>query len=52
MIVPAPWQREQGWEIEKRPWPSDSMPRPLQRGQTIGDVPGLAPVPAQVGQRS
>ena len=52
MIVPAPPQREHGWLIENRPWPSTSIPRPLQRGQTIGAVPGLAPLPEQVGQRS
>ena len=28
------------------------MPRPSQRGQTIGEVPGSAPLPPQVGQRS
>ena len=52
MTVPAPPQREHGVEIENRPWPSISTPRPAQRGQTIGAVPGLAPVPPQVGQRS
>ena len=26
------------------------MPRPSQRGQTRGEVPGLAPLPSQVGQ--
>jgi hypothetical protein len=50
MIVPDPWQREQGWEIEKIPWLSASTPVPLQTGQTFGEVPGLAPVPWQVGQ--
>src|SRR3954468_21484617 len=48
MIAPVPPQREHGWEIENRPWPWDSMPRPWQRGQTCGAVPGLAPVPRQV----
>jgi hypothetical protein len=43
--VPLPWQFEQGWEIEKIPWLSDSIPRPLQTGQTLGLVPGLAPLP-------
>ena len=48
MTVPAPPQREQGWEMENMPWPCVSIPRPSQRGQTIGVVPGLAPVPRQV----
>src|SRR5438270_7612551 len=50
MIVPVPPQREQGAEIENIPWPSVSTPRPWQRGQTLGAVPGLAPVPWQVVQ--
>ena len=50
--VPAPWQRVHGWEIENRPWPCDSTPRPWQRGQTFGSVPGFAPVPWQVAQRA
>ena len=49
ITVPVPLQFEHGWEIEKIPWLSDSIPRPLQTGQTFGDVPGLAPVPWQVG---
>ena len=44
MIVPVPWQLEQGWEIEKIPWLWASTPRPSQTGQTLGVVPGLAPV--------
>ncbi len=32
------------------PCPCVSMPRPSQRGQTVGVVPGLAPVPWQVSQ--
>ena len=52
MIVPEPPQREHGWEIEKAPWPCVSTPRPSQRGQTIGVVPGFAPVPWQVSQRA
>ena len=51
ITVPPPPQREHGWEIEKSPCPCDSMPRPWQRGQTLGVVPGLAPDPPQVGQR-
>src|ERR1700752_3589874 len=49
MIVPEPPQREHGWEIENIPWPCVSIPRPSQRGQTVGCVPGFAPVPWQVG---
>src|SRR5262245_34057411 len=47
---PRPPQRGHGWVIEKKPWLSESMPLPWQRGQTVGDVPGLAPVPPQVAQ--
>ena len=47
---PAPPHCGQGWLIEKKPWLSVSMPRPPQRGQTTGIVPGLAPVPLQVLQ--
>jgi hypothetical protein len=45
ITVPVPWQLEHGWEIEKIPWLWDSIPRPLQTGQTFGEVPGFAPVP-------
>src|SRR3954452_25083386 len=48
MTVPAPPHCEHGCEMEKRPWPWLSMPRPWQRGHTRGLVPGLAPVPAHV----
>src|SRR4051794_2870150 len=48
MIAPLPPHMEQGCEIENRPWPWDSTPRPWQRGHTFGDVPGFAPVPWQV----
>ena len=48
MTVPEPPQRVHGRVIENRPWPSDSTPRPLQTGHTIGVVPGSAPVPRQV----
>ena len=47
--MPEPWHLEQGWEIEKIPWLWASIPRPSQAGQTFGLVPGLAPVPLQVG---
>ena len=50
MIWPAPPHCGQGWLIEKKPWLSESIPRPLQRGQVIGVVPGFAPVPLQVLQ--
>ena len=50
ITVPEPWQLEHGWDIEKMPWLWDSRPRPLQTGHTRGAVPGLAPVPWQVGQ--
>ena len=43
--VPVPPHFEHGCEIEKSPWPCDSIPRPWQREQTVGEVPGLAPVP-------
>jgi hypothetical protein len=43
--VPVPPQSEHGCEIEKRPCDCASTPRPLQREQTVGWVPGFAPVP-------
>jgi hypothetical protein len=45
ITVPEPLQFEHGWEIEKIPWLWDSMPRPSHTGQTLGVVPGFAPVP-------
>src|SRR4051794_37760351 len=50
MTVPEPPQRVQGCEIENSPCPCDSTPRPWQRGQVFGAVPGLAPVPVHVVQ--
>src|SRR3954462_10553109 len=50
ITVPEPPQREHGRVIENSPWPSDSTPRPWQTGQTLGEVPGRAPVPRHVGQ--
>src|SRR3954462_8415400 len=47
--VPVPPHFEHGCEIEKRPWPCCSIPRPWQREQTVGDVPGFAPEPLPVG---
>src|SRR3954466_3046314 len=52
MIWPAPPHCGQGWLIEKRPCPCDSTPRPSQRGQVVGEVPGLAPPPLQVAHRA
>ena len=52
MTWPEPPHCGHGWLIEKKPWLWASMPRPSQRGQTIGAVPGSAPLPPQVGQRS
>ena len=40
MIVPEPPHCEHGWEMENIPWPWVSMPRPSQRGQMVGVVPG------------
>ena len=40
--MPVPLQREHGWLIENTPWPCASTPRPLQTGQTFGEVPGRA----------
>jgi hypothetical protein len=45
MTVPAPPQRVHGWLIEKKPWLSEVTPRPLQTGQIVGAVPGVAPEP-------
>src|ERR671911_2814065 len=50
ITLPWPPHSGQGWEIEKTPWLWASIPRPSQRGQTRGAVPGFAPVPEQVGQ--
>src|SRR3954451_13626901 len=47
--VPVPPHLEHGCEIEKRPCPCCSIPRPWQREHTVGEVPGLAPDPLQVG---
>jgi hypothetical protein len=51
MIVPLPPHCEHGWEIENRPCPSASTPRPWHLGQISGAVPGLAPVPRRDGER-
>src|SRR5690242_3355589 len=48
MTVPVPLQREHGRVTENTPWPWASTPRPAQTGQTLGDVPGRAPVPRHV----
>ena len=52
MCWPVPPHSGQGWLIEKKPWPWESMPRPWQRGQVSVLVPGSAPDPEQVGQVS
>src|SRR3954463_2678185 len=52
MISPRPPHLEQGWLIEKKPWLCPSPPRPPQRSQTLGAVPGLAPEPPQVSHRA
>src|SRR5918998_6223154 len=49
ITVPEPLQRLHGRVIENRPWPWDSTPRPWHTGQTMGSVPGSAPVPRHVG---
>ena len=51
MISPRPPHFEQGWLIEKNPWLCPSTPRPPQRSQTLGAVPGFAPDPPHVSQR-
>src|SRR4029453_14386019 len=40
-------QRGQGVESAKRPWLSDTTPRPRHSGQIFGLVPGSAPLPWQ-----
>ncbi len=45
MMVPLPWQRGQGCERAKMPWFWAITPRPWHSGQTLGVVPGLAPLP-------
>ena len=47
---PRPPHCGHGWLIEKKPWLCESTPRPSQRGQTTGWVPGFAPSPPQVAQ--
>ncbi len=36
----------------KKPWRKCTVPDPLQVEQTLGEVPGFAPVPWQVSQLS
>ena len=50
MICPEPPHCGQGWLIENSPWLWESIPRPPHRGQTLGAVPGFAPVPPQTLQ--
>ena len=50
MTVPLPWQRGQGTRDANGPWFWASTPRPWHSGQILGEVPGAAPEPWQVGQ--
>jgi hypothetical protein len=48
ITVPLPRQRGHGCESAKKPWLSETTPRPLHCGQIRGAVPGFAPEPPQV----
>ena len=52
MIVPCPWQRGHGCDMANGPWLRATMPRPWHSGQTLGVVPGFAPLPWQVSHVS
>ena len=47
---PVPRQLRQGSENANAPWLRLVTPAPWHTGQVCGLVPGLAPLPAQVGQ--
>src|SRR3954451_5422205 len=47
---PVPRQLRHGSENANAPWLRLVTPAPWHTGQVCGDVPGFAPVPAQVGQ--
>ena len=47
MMVPLPPQRGHGCERANRPWLWAFTPRPWHSGQTLGVVPGCAPLPWQ-----
>src|SRR5580765_2177175 len=50
MIDPLPPQLVHGSEKANDPWLRVTRPEPWHTGQSRGDVPGLAPIPWQVGQ--
>jgi len=52
MVLPRPPQARQGDENENGPWFSSTTPRPPQTPQVRTPVPGAAPEPEQVEQRS
>ncbi len=52
MILPEPWQCGQVCWMLKKPWRMCTVPWPLQVEQTLGLVPGFAPLPLQVSQVS
>jgi len=45
MILPVPWQWGQVCWMLKKPWRRCTVPVPLQEGQVLALVPGLAPLP-------
>src|SRR3954449_8563584 len=50
ITVPVPRQFRHGSENANAPWLRLVTPAPWHTGQVCGEVPGLAPVPWQVGQ--
>src|SRR3954470_23871314 len=50
ITVPVPRQLRHGSENAKAPWLRLVTPAPWHTGQVCGEVPGRAPLPAQVGQ--
>jgi hypothetical protein len=50
--LPVPWQCGQVCWMLKKPWRKCTVPLPLQVGQVLALVPGLAPLPWQVSQLS
>ena len=52
MICPSPWQVGQGRVTVRNPCDTRWRPRPPHAGQVFGFVPGSAPLPSQVSQRS
>src|SRR5204863_1042324 len=45
ITVPLPRHRGHGCDSAKKPWLSETTPRPRHSGQTTGAVPGCAPEP-------